>query len=263
MSGPFDIFGLGADPDRPEESPARKAQIASGRPLPKRFYDKVEVAAGKEGFLLHLDGRPVRTPARKIVALPYQGVAEALADEWRTQEKTIDPKKMPLTRLVNSALDGVSGMMAEVREEIVRFAGTDLLCYRAETPERLVARQSAHWDPVIEWAQARYGCRFALAAGVLHVAQAKETLSAIDGAVAAFGEPLRLAALHSMTALLGSCLLALAVAEGRLEMEEAWKAAHVDEDWNIEQWGEDHEAKLRRDYRFQEMKAAALIASAS
>lgn len=263
MSGPFDIFGLGADPDNPEESPARKAQLASGKALPKRFYEKVSIAEEEGRFLLHLDGRPVRTPARQILQLTDKPVAEKLAEEWQAQDKVINPKLMPLTRLVNSALDGVSQSMDEVRDEIVRFSGTDLLCYRADNPERLVELQTAQWGPVIAWAEQRYDCRFSLAAGIMHVTQPDETIAAMREVVSGFESPLRLAALHSMTSLMGSCLLALAVADAHMSADHAWKLAHLDEDWTIEQWGSDHEAEQRRDYRWQEMKAAAFLVAAS
>ncbi|MEP3264658.1 MAG: ATP12 family protein [Hyphomicrobiales bacterium] len=263
MSGPFDIFGLGADPDHPEDSPARKAQRASGKPLPKRFYDKVDIAEEDGGFLLHLDGRPVRTPAREIIKLDDKPVAEKLVEEWDAQEGVVNPKLMPLTRLVNSALDGVSQSMAEVGDEIVRFSGTDLLCYRADNPERLVELQTSQWGPVIAWAEHRYDCRFNLAVGVLHVAQPDETINAMNRVVTGFDSPLRLAALHSMTSLMGSCLLALAVADNHMSADHAWKIAHLDEDWNIEQWGGDHDAEVRREYRWKEMKAAAFLAAAA
>ena len=262
MSSPFDIFGLGADPDKPDESPARKAQLASSRPLPKRFYEKVEIAED-DGFVLHLDGRPVRTPARAIVKVGKRKIADVLAEEWRVQEKVIDPKKMPLTRLLNSAIDGVSTTEELVRDEIVRFSGTDLVCYRADEPERLVARQNDLWDPVINWAQETYSCRFLLAGGVMHVEQPEETKQAMERAINDYKDPVTLAALHSMTTLLGSTLLALAVSARYRTMQEAWDAAHLDEDWNIELWGTDEDAIARRAYRFEEMKAAAIVLTAT
>ena len=262
MSSPFDIFGLGADPDKPDESPARKAQLASSRPLPKRFYEKVEIAE-EDGFVLHLDGRPVRTPARAVVKVDKKAIADVLAEEWRAQEKVIDPKKMPLTRLLNSAIDGVSTTEELVREEIVRFSGTDLVCYRADDPERLVERQNSLWDPVINWVQDTYSCRFILAGGIMHVEQPDATKQAMEKAVNEYTDPVRLAALHSMTTLLGSTLLALAVGAGFRTTQEAWDAAHLDEDWNIELWGTDVDAEARRAYRFQEMKAAAVVLTAT
>jgi len=263
MSGPFDIFGLGADPEKPDQNPARKAQLASSRPLPKRFYETVDVAEDGDGYVLHLDGRPVRTPARAIIKVFDRPVAEKLAEEWRAQTELINPKQMPMTRLVNSALDGVTHSMAAVCDEIARFSGTDLLCYRADAPERLVERQSAQWGPVVAWAEQRYQCRFHVARGVIHVSQPEETIAVIHGNIAKLDSPLRLAALHSMTTLMGSCILALAVSEAHMSADHAWKVAHLDEDWNIEQWGSDREAEARREYRWQDMKAAAFLAAAA
>lgn len=258
MSGTFDVFGLGADPDKPDESPARKAQLASARPLPKRFYAEVAVTED-DGFCVLLDGRPVRTPERHIVKLSVANVAEAFANEWREQETIIDPKTMPLTRLVNSAIDGVSDTHEAVRQEIVRFAGTDLTCYRADTPDRLVERQMASWDPVIKWAEKHYECHFTLVCGIVHASQPEETLKAIEQGVSQYDDIFRLASLHSMTTLMGSCLLALGVAEKQLDPQDAWRAAHIDEDWNIELWGSDKEAEARRAYRWSEMQAAAFL----
>lgn len=259
MSGSFDVFGLGADPEKPDESPARKAQKASAKPLRKRFYNLVEVKEEEDGFTLTLDGKPVRTPARMLITVQNRTVADALAEEWRVQVDVINPKKMPLTRLVNSAIDGVSASMVQVREEIVRFSGTDLVCYRVDTPQRLVERQTALWDPVIKWAERTFSCRFILAGGIMHVTQPETTLDAIDKAVQNYRDPLELAALHSMTTLMGSCLLALGVGEGFLNPDAAWQAAHLDEDWNIEQWGRDGDAEARRAYRWEEMAAAAHV----
>jgi len=192
------------------------------------------------------------------VVLPNAALAELAAEEWRRQERVIDPKTMPVTRLINSALDGVTDRLSDVVEEIVKYAGSDLTCYRAERPEGLVARQTAAWDPVVSWVEERYGVRMRLAGGVMPIDQDAETLAtlrtALDGLSA-----LAAAALHTITGLTGSALLALSVHEGRLTAEAAWNAAHVDEDWNIAQWGEDEEAKLRRADRYAEMRAAATI----
>ncbi len=262
MSGPFDIFGLGADPEKPQESPARKAQIASARALPNRFYEDVTVFYEDGGFLIHLDGKPVRTPARQILKVADRPVAQKLADEWQAQKNKINPKNMPMTRLVNSALDGVANTMVEVREEVVRFSETDLLCYRAEGPDRLVERQNTHWDPVMIWMEERYGCSFKLVGGVMHVSQEGETIERVREIVDLYDNPLKLAGLHSMTSLLGSCILALAVADGFLLADHSWKLAHIDEDWNREQWGGDKEAEERRAYRWQDMKAASFLVTA-
>ena len=262
MSGPFDIFGLGANPDHPEDSPARKAQRAMAKPLPKRFYDVVTIAPSNEGYQLHLDAKPVRTPARRLMTIGNETIARLVAQEWQAQKTVIDPKTMPLTRLANSALDGVAHHKEAVRDEIVRFAGTDLLFYRADQPARLVERQSTLWDPVVAAAEAHFGCRFVVTVGLMHVTQPERALKAVAGTLAAYDDPLRLAALHSMTTLMGSCLLALNVAEGAMPVAAAWQAAHLDEDWNIELWGEDREAQMRRAFRLIDMEAAAKVATA-
>ena len=182
------------------------------------------------------------------------------AEEWARQGETLDPSDMPITRLLNSAIDGTARTMDETWAEIVRYAGSDLLCYRAESPETLTERQRAAFDPVLDWAAQTLGARFLLAAGIVHVEQPVEVLAAFRAAVAPIDDPVALAALSVMTTLTGSAVLALAVARGRLSAERAWRIAHVDEDFQIERWGEDDEAAARRAARWREMEAAAFAA---
>ena len=251
-----DIFeNLQGEPDDPD--PMRRAQKLMRKPLPKRFYEAVGTEPGEGGYEIRLDGRPLRTPARQVFAVPSRALAEAVAAEWERQSGVIDPTAMPLTRLVNTALDGVAQDPQAVAEDIVRFSGSDLVCYRAGEPQELVARQAEAWDPLIDWAHAALGARFMLAEGVVHVDQPREAIAAISAHVGRFRDPLALAAIHTMTTLTGSAILALAVAMNAIAPEEAWKAAHVDEDWNVELWGEDAEAAARRSKRWDEMKAAA------
>jgi chaperone required for assembly of F1-ATPase len=186
-------------------------------------------------------------------------MAEAIAAEWRAQRDVIDPATMPVTGLANSAIDGVAARMAETREAVLAYAGTDLLYYRAGEPEGLVARQRALWDPLLAWAEERHGVRFVLAEGVMHVAQPEATLAALAADLARCDDPFRLAGLHLATTLTGSALIAFALAEGAIEAERAWAAAHVDEDWNVAQWGEDAEAAERRARRHADFRAAALV----
>jgi chaperone required for assembly of F1-ATPase len=223
-----------------------------------RFYKDVGVAGEHGAFRLLLDGKPVRTPAKGRFVVPTRALAEAIAAEWEAQADRIDPTTMPLTRLANSAIDGVSGREAQVRADIAKYAASDLLCYRAEAPLQLVQRQAAAWNPVLAWARQALGARFHIVEGVMPVAQSEAALRAIARALDdydAFG----LAALHVMTVLMGSVLLSLAHVQGRLSVEEAWAAAHVDEDWQISQWGEDAEAKARRERRWGEMQAASRL----
>lgn len=245
-----------------EPDPVRRTQGQLRRQLPKRFYKAVSVAPVEQGFAVHLDGKPVRTPTKALLVLPTADAAELVAQEFAAQEEFIDPMTMPVTRLVNTAIDGVATDPQAVLEDILRFSSSDLLCYRADSPEGLVARQAEAWDGVLDWARASLGARFALAAGVMHVDQPREAIGALGIHLSQRVEPMRLAALHLMTTLTGSALLALAVETGELDAEAAWAAAHVDEDWQIEHWGQDAEAIERRNNRKRDMMAAVALLEA-
>ena len=250
---PLDWFG---DPE--PRDPTRAIRADMKQALPRRFYKEAGVREEGGAFVLVLDGRPARTPAKKPLGVADPRTAEALAAEWRAQDEVIDPARMPLTRLVNSAIDGVAARMADVAEETARYAGSDLLCYRAGEPERLVRRQGELWDPVLDWARDELGARFVLVEGVMFAEQPPGALAAVRSAVDAIEDPLALAALSAMTSLTGSVLLALAVAHGHITAGEAWEAAHLDEDFQMEVWGQDEEALERRLRRWSEMEAAAL-----
>ena len=237
--------------------PSRESQ------LPKKFYKDVSVSSVDEGWQIELDGRSVKTPGKALLAVSSKPLAECIAEEWRAQNERIDPMTMPLTRLLNTALDGVAGEIQGVKEDIIRFAGTDMICYRADGPEGLVSRQIDHWDPLVEWAQSKLGCRFTLIEGVMHHEQPAESIAGFSTHVGMIDDPLVLAATHVITALTGSATIALAVLYGELSCDEAWAAAHVDEDWNIEQWGEDEEATSRRETRRKDMIAACRVISES
>jgi chaperone required for assembly of F1-ATPase len=244
--------------------PMRAAQANMRQPTVRRFYKAAEVRAAEAGrFALMLDGRAARTPGKNRLAAASRALMERVAEEWARQEETVDPADMPLTRLLNSAIDGVAQTMDETRADIARYAGSDLLCYRADAPEALAERQRLAFDPVLAWAAEALGARFNLAAGVIHVAQPPEALAAVRTALDAVDDPAALAALSVITTLSGSALLALAVARGFLTAEEAWAAAHIDEDFQNEQWGGDEEAKARRAARWREMEAAAEVLAAT
>jgi len=246
-----------SDPD-----PMRRAQIQMRTPLPKRFYKDVAVAEGEGGFIVQLDGRAVKTPGKALLVLPTEAAARLIADEFAAQGETLDLASMPVYRLVNTAIDGVANDPQAVVEDILRFSSSDLLCYRADGPETLVARQNEAWDSVLDWARATLGARFVLAEGVIHVDQPRDAITAIGIHLNQRAESLRLAALHVMTTLTGSALLALAVDFGELDAETAWKAAHVDEDFQAEHWGHDAEALARRANRKRDMMAAAQLLEA-
>jgi chaperone required for assembly of F1-ATPase len=244
--------------DAPRD-PMRAAQ-ANMRPQPvRRFYKTAKVMEEDGRFALSLDGRRARTPGRNPLSAMSRALMLEVAAEWERQRETIDPADMPLTRLLNSAIDGVAHTMTETRADILRYAGSDLLCYRAEEPETLVARQAHAFDPVLRWAAESLGARFNVTAGIAHVPQPPDALAAIGAALAAYEDPAALAALSSMTTLSGSALLALAVARGFLSPDAAWRAAHVDEDFEIERWGVDAEATTRREARWREFEAAATV----
>jgi chaperone required for assembly of F1-ATPase len=246
-----DIFR--SDPLDPMEAARRHARPA----LRKRFYR--DAAVGPEGdlFAVTLDGKPVRTPARRLLAAPSRELAQAIAEEWQAQKEKIDPAGMPLTRLANSIIDGVADHPREVHDEIVKYLGSDLLFYRADGPEGLTERQARAWDPIVEWAAKTLGARFIMVEGVVFAAQPQEAIAAAAKAIPT--EIWRLGATHSAMTLAGSALLALALAHDAISVDNAWKAAHVDEDWQMEQWGRDSLAMERRAHREAEMRAAALV----
>src|SRR6185503_1571122 len=171
------------------------------------------------------------------LAAPVRGLAAAIAAEWQAQQDSVDPAAMPLTRLANTIIDGVAPAPGPVAAEIAKYLGSDLLFYRAEGPEGLLALQAQHWDPVIGWAAETLGARFVLAQGVVFAAQPDGALAAARAAIPS--DAWRVGALSSITTLTGSALLALALNAKRLTVDEAWTAAHVDEDWNMSTWGRD------------------------
>ena len=201
------------DMDPAAYDPVRMARAAMRPPLPKRFWTEVTVLPVPEGFAVALDGKPTRTPARKMLALPDVAMADAVAEEWRAVGTELDPALMPMTRLANSAIDGVATQIEAVRADAAKYAGSDLLCYRADTPQTLAARQAALWDPLIEWAGEELQARLIVTQGVIFQQQDKDVLEQIAKAVAAVPAPFGLAAFHSITTLTGSVLLALAIAQ--------------------------------------------------
>lgn len=231
------------------------------RPLPKKFYKEVTVGETDGGFSVLLDGRRVKSPKKRELAVASRPLADQLAREWAAQIDQIDPATMPLTTLVFTAIDAVAGAEGAVAAEIVKYAGTDLLCYRAESPAELVKKQSLHWDPVLRWAETAIGARFEVATGLMPVPQPVASSRAVATAIAEL-PAMKLAGLHVLTTLMGSALLALAVHRCHLSLDEAWSAAHVDEDWQIAQWGEDAAAAARRKVRLREARAAATLLAA-
>lgn len=216
----------------------------------KRFYREVSVEPLPEGegrgraYAVLLDGNPTRTPAGAPFLLPAAALAEAVAGEWRAQDAQIRPETMILTKLANTAIDKVGPNRRMAIEQILGFGKSDLLCYRAEAPEALVRRQAAAWDPLVEWARERYGVALSCGAGIGFIDQSPETLAALERAIAGHDD-FTLAALQAAATLLGSAILALALWEGRLTPDQAFAAAQLDEIYQAEKWGSDHESALR------------------
>jgi chaperone required for assembly of F1-ATPase len=247
---------LGRSPLDPEEAVRR----ATRTPQRKRLYSNVGVVEVPGGFAVTLDDKPIRTPSGRQVVAPIRDIADAIAAEWQAQRETIDPLTMPLTRLANSIVEAVVDLVDAVTDDVAKYFQSDLLFYRAGHPDALVAREAAHWDPVLFWAADALGAHFILAEGIVHVRQPESAVAAARAALPT--DPWSIAALHVITTLTGSALLALALLRGVLDQDQVWAAAHVDEDWNAEKWGVDEEIAARRAARFVEFAAAASVLKA-
>jgi chaperone required for assembly of F1-ATPase len=246
----------GQSPADPQDATRRSARAVQR----KRFYSAVGVGEDDGGFSITLDGKPIRTPSGLKVIVPARIIAEAIAAEWNAQGEMIDPLRMPLTRFANSVVQGVIDKVDAVTDDVAKYLGSDLLFYRAGHPEALVAREAAHWDPIVFWAADSLGAHFILAEGIVPVRQSEQAIAAARAVLPA--DPWAIAALHVITTLTGSALLALALNQGVIDEEQAWAAAHVDEDWNAEKWGVDEEVAARRAARLVDYKAAVDILKA-
>lgn len=222
----------------------------------KRFYTNVAVAPIDDGHVILLDGRSVKTPARAALAVPTLSLAEAVAAEWDAQVETIDPRTMPLTGLSNASIDQVTADPRTFVDMIATYGETELFCYRADSFEKLVARQAAVWDPLLGWARERYDVGFTLVTGIMHQPQPVETVARLAHAVEPL-DPFQLAALQPIVTISGSLVASLALLEGRIDAVEAFDATHLDELWQVEQWGEDSFAAQARDARRGDFEAAA------
>jgi chaperone required for assembly of F1-ATPase len=223
---------------------------------PKRFWKEAKVVETDEGFGIALDTRPVRTPAKAPLIVPTHGLAEAIAGEWDAQDKVLDPQTMPVTKSANAAIDKVRVQRDEVIALLAEYGDSDLLCYRAAGPERLIARQAENWDPMLDWAANALGARLFVGEGVMHVPQTERALSLLRMELAAFDE-FALAAVHDLISISGSLVLALAVSKGALSEDEAWRLSRIDEHWQVEQWGADEEAASSEESKRQAFLAAA------
>jgi chaperone required for assembly of F1-ATPase len=229
--------------------------------LPRRFYKTVDIAPVETGFAVRLDRATPKTPAKKPLVLPTQAAAELVAAEWDAQIESIDPFAMPITRLVNVALDRAVETRAAMVGEIVKYAATDLVCYRATTPASLVAAQAAAWDPLLTWAEAHLGVQLVTTMQALAIDQPEESLARIEAAAHALDD-LRLTALAFANGLAGSAIVALALIHRHIDGETAFRAIRVEEDWQAERWGRDPDEEKIANARRVDLIAAERLVSA-
>ncbi len=215
------------------------------RPLPKKFY---KLATVTDELSIALDGRGVKTPMKAKLVLPSSALAEAIAAEWNAQIEFINPAAMPLTKLANTAIDRAGLERKFVAGQVVEFAGSDMVCYRAEAPENLVALQQAAWDPIVAWASAAMDAKVTFVSGIIHQKQDGATIAKVEAHVASLSN-FELTVAHNLTTLTGSALLGLMLTAGAISAEQGWEAAHVEEDFQIATWGQDDEANARRAFR--------------
>lgn len=207
----------------------------------KRFWKQALAVPAKGGFGVELDGRAVKTPAKRALILPSEALAQAIAAEWDAQEEAINPTLMPFTRTANAAIDKVSIQKGEVADMLAAYGDSDLLCYRADGPEALIARQSQYWDPVLDWAADTLGARLHPRTGIMHKPQDPEALSRLSERTHALSD-FELAAFHDLVSLSGSLILGFAAAMQAWDIHELWDFSRLDEEWQAEQWGRDEEA---------------------
>ena len=224
----------------------------------RRFYKETTVDEGEGGFRVLLDGRPMRTPAKAVLVVPTRRLAEAVAAEWNAvpDRAEINVGHLALTRLATTGLDRVPGQRENVIDDTAKYAGSDLLCYRAADPESLVERQRTTWQPLLDWAAERYGARLSVAEGLSFVTQPAEAVAKLRAAVAVHGD-FALSALYNLTHIAGSLVVALAIAERRLDAEQAFAAAQLDELYQVERWGDDPIALERRNGVRNDIEAGA------
>lgn len=226
----------------------------------KRFYTAAEAVETEEGWGVRLDGRPVRTPAKAPLVVPYRALGLAIVAEWAAQDDMIEPRSMPVTGLANAAIDRLGPHREAFVGELARYAETDLLCYRAEGPDDLIAAQAAAWDPLLDWAGRRYDVGFAVTSGVLHVPQPPATVARL-GAALAGRDDFALVAMQPLVTISGSLVIALALAEGAIDAETGWSASQVDEAYQVAHWGDDDLAIAARASRRADFDAAARFLS--
>lgn len=225
----------------------------------KRFWKDAAVVEVDGGFTVELDGRRVKTPAKRPLTLPTRTMAEAVAAEWQAQDKQIDPRTMPVTKTANAAIDKVAVQKDEVVDMLTAYGDSDLLCYRADSPEELVARQAAEWDPMLAWAATTLGVSLRTRQGIMHQPQSPEVLAELHRRTAAL-DAFQLAAFHDLVSLTGSLILGFAALEQAFDPDEIWALSRLDENWQAEQWGRDEVAEEEAEIKRQAfLHACAMI----
>ncbi|MBL8701125.1 MAG: ATPase [Alphaproteobacteria bacterium] len=219
--------------------------MSEARRAPRRPYDTVSVAPGEKGYRILLDAKPLKSPAGTLLEASTAALAEAIATEWRAQPAKLDLGKAPLTRLLGTTLDRVTARRADIEAEVAGYAETELVCHRAERPAKLVQRQAALWQPLLEWFARRYDAPLAITHGVVAVEQPATSLAAIRRALGAL-DAFALMGLSLAVGAAGSLVIGAALADGHVDVETAFAAAELDATFQIEQWGEDAEAARRR-----------------
>ncbi len=236
--------------------PKFMAKADMEKKLMRRFYKKAGVASGENGFLIQLDGKTIKTPVKSELTVHSKPLAMAIAEEWDAQEEHIDPANMLLTKLANTAIDRVAGREDIIIQEIASYMCSDLLCYRSESPQELYKLQCEAWDPVLTMFEDKLDIRLTAVSGIVHVEQPEVSINIAKDNLAKF-DVYELSALHNITSMLGSAVLAMAMAKEYLELQKVWEIAHIDEDWQISQWGSDEEATARRAARYKEMQTTS------
>jgi len=224
--------------------------------MQKRFYDKADVEIREGSFIVTLDGREVKTPARRVLELPTQSLAQAIAQEFNKQGEKIEPTSMAATRLANTVIDGIVDNPQAIAEDIMRFVSADMLFYRAASPEELKTRQREAFDPVLDFMETKFSCHFEIGETLTFIPQPRDSLMSVRHYINAITSPFILGGLHTITSLTASGLIAIALKEAALDKESAWTIAHIDEDWTNEHWGSDKQATQRRTLQWHDFNTA-------
>ena len=209
----------------------------------KRFWKNVHVVPSEARYLIKLDDKILKTPAKRQMELPTEALAKKVASEWDEQVEEIDPTTMPFTKSANAALDKVSEQFEEVGSLLGEYGDTDLLYYRADSPPELQKRQKIGWDPIVKWAENTFKVKINCGTGIVYIPQNEQMFSEIRIKISNLSI-FELTAFYDMVSITGSLILGLAIINGRLSAEEAYQLSRVDELWQLEQWEDSAEGSF-------------------